>query len=127
MLISIQVSLMPCYKRQLNLTMECGLRSMMKLHKSTALPRRKKRPSTLSGETSRSKWLFDQKVDPLNDVNRYTFFLEADSGTNEYGKKPVLIIRFADKETEAFINWDTYLGNDTDNYKYDSKICHDKS
>jgi len=68
-----------------------------------------------------SKWISDKKTDPLSDKMQYSFFLEADSGSNEYGYKPFLVIRYSEEETELYINWDTYLGNDTDNYKYDSK------
>ena len=72
-------------------------------------------------EAVNSKWIFDKKADPLSDNMRYSFLLEADTGENEYGRKSFLVIRFSEEATELYINWDTYLGNDTDNYKYDSK------
>jgi len=68
-----------------------------------------------------SKWIFDQKVDPLTDNKKYFFILQADSGKNDYGELPVLVIRQDGDELELFINWHTYLGNDTDDYKYESK------
>lgn len=47
--------------------------------------------------------------------------LEADSGTNEYGDHPTLIIRSDGDVLELYVIWDTYLGNDTDDYKLKPK------
>ena len=68
-----------------------------------------------------SKWIFDQNVDPLTDNKKYFFMLKADSGKNDYGDLPVLVIRQDGDELELYINWHTYLGNDTDDYKYEAK------
>lgn len=68
-----------------------------------------------------SKWTFDQRTDPLTDKLKYYFRLEADSGLNEYNKRPVLILRSDGDTLELYIVWDTYLGNDTDDYKYEGK------
>ncbi len=68
-----------------------------------------------------SKWVFDQRADPLTDKQRYFFILTADSGANEYGDKPTLIVRSDGEDLELYINWKTYLGNDTDDYKYEGK------
>lgn len=68
-----------------------------------------------------SKWTFDQETDPLTDKSKYFFILTADSGFNEYGKPPTLILRSNGEELELYINWGTYLGNDTDDYKYEKK------
>ena len=68
-----------------------------------------------------SKWIFDQNVDPLTDNKKYFFMLKADSGKNNYGDLPVLVIRQDGDELELYINWHTYLGNDTDDYKYEAK------
>ena len=68
-----------------------------------------------------SKWIFDQNVDPLTDNKKYFFMLKADSGKNNYGDLPVLVIRQDGDELELYINWHTYLGNDTDDQKYEAK------
>ena len=68
-----------------------------------------------------SKWIFDQNVDHLTDNKKYFFMLKADSGKNNYGDLPVLVIRQDGDELELYINWHTYLGNDTDDYKYEAK------
>jgi len=68
-----------------------------------------------------SKWIFDQNVDPLTDNKKYFFMLKADSGKNDYGDLPALVIRQDGDELELYINWHTYLGNDTDDYKYEAK------
>ena len=68
-----------------------------------------------------TKWTFDKEVDPLTDKQRYFFILTADSGSNEYGTSPVLVIRSDGEDLELYINWKTYLGNDTDDYKYEGK------
>lgn len=68
-----------------------------------------------------SKWIFDQEVDPLTDKRRYFFMLTADSGATQYGDKPTLVVRSDGEDLELYINWRTYLGNDTDDYKYEGK------
>lgn len=73
--------------------------------------------STSTIQTEPSKWITKQETDPLTDKQTYYFILQADSGTNEWGKKPTLIVRATDNDLELFISWDTYLGNDTDEYK----------
>jgi hypothetical protein len=78
-------------------------------------------PSVSTIPTEPAKWLTNQEADPLTDKQTYYFILQADSGTNEWGKKPVLIIRSTDDDLELYINWNTYLGNDTDNYKNPGK------
>jgi hypothetical protein len=80
-------------------------------------------PGKPTGEVMQepSKWVFDQEIDPLTDKRRYFFMLPADSGANEYGKKPTLIVRSDGEDLELYINWNTYLGNDTDDYKYKKK------
>ncbi len=76
----------------------------------------------VSGLQEPSKWVFDQKTDPLTDKRQYFFILKAESGTNAYGDLPSLIVRFDGKDTEVYISWKTYLGNDTDDYKNKSKF-----
>jgi len=68
-----------------------------------------------------SKWTFDQKTDPLTDKLKYYFFLDADSGTNEYGQRPTLIVRSDGDTLELYIAWDAYLGNDTDDFENKAK------
>ena len=68
-----------------------------------------------------TKWTFDKEIDPLTDKQRYFFILTADSGANEYGTSPTLVIRSDGEDLELYINWKTYLGNDTDDYKYEGK------
>jgi hypothetical protein len=68
-----------------------------------------------------SKWVFDRKVDPLTDKRQFFFILTADSGANGYGDKPTLVVRSDGEDLELYINWDVYLGNDTDDYKYEGK------
>jgi len=68
-----------------------------------------------------SKWIIDQKTDLLTDKTQYFFMRKADSGTNAYGNLPSIIVRFNGEDTEIYINWKTYLGNDTDDFKNKSK------
>ncbi len=77
--------------------------------------------ATIAAAQEPSKWVFDQRTDPLTDKQRYFFILTADSGANEYGDKPTLILRSDGEDLELYINWKTYLGNDTDDYKYEGK------
>lgn len=77
--------------------------------------------ATIAAFQEPSKWIFDRQVDPLSDKQRYFFILTADSGSNEYGGKPSLVVRSDGEDLELYISWHTYLGNDTDNYKYEGK------
>lgn len=77
--------------------------------------------ATIAAPQEPSKWVFDKRIDPLTDKSRYLFVLSADSGANEYGNKPTLIVRSDGEELELYINWGIYLGNDTDDYKYEGK------
>lgn len=78
-------------------------------------------PLNVSASQEPSKWIFDRKIDPLTDKTQYFYMLKADSGTTTYGDPPSLIVRFNGKDSEVYINWKTYLGNDTGDNKSEGK------
>ena len=58
------------------------------------------------------KWTFSKKINPVDDTITITFILESDSGKSVYGKPIYLVLRYKSKKTEAYINWNSYLGNE---------------
>jgi len=57
------------------------------------------------------KWTFSKKINPVDDTITITFILESDSGKSVYGKPIYLVLRYKSKKTEAYINWNSYLGS----------------
>jgi len=47
----------------------------------------------------------------VDDTITITFILESDSGKSVYGKPIYLVLRYKSKKTEAYINWNSYLGS----------------
>jgi len=58
------------------------------------------------------KWRFDKKINPIDDTITITFILESDSGESIYGQPIYLVLRYQSKKTEAYINWNSYLGSE---------------
>jgi len=57
------------------------------------------------------KWRFDKEINPIDDTITITFILESDSGKSIYGQPIYLVLRYKSKKTEAYINWNSYLGS----------------
>ncbi len=62
--------------------------------------------------TSKGKWEINSKVDPLTDKTINHARLVAESGRSAHGDEIVLLVRCKNGETEAYINWSSYLGSD---------------
>ena len=60
------------------------------------------------------KWFVSKDTNPIDDSQRVVARLAADTGTSRYGGTISFIARCQSNETEAYINWDSYLGNDGD-------------
>jgi type VI secretion system protein VasI len=58
------------------------------------------------------KWTASESVNALDDSKRIIFGLVADSGTGTFGEPVRLVIRFQSGETEVYITWNAYLGDD---------------
>lgn len=57
-------------------------------------------------------WEVDVAPNPLDDTKQVSVALEAESGANQYGKKPVFLARCRSNETEVYVVWEAYLGLD---------------
>jgi type VI secretion system protein VasI len=57
------------------------------------------------------KWTVSESVNPLDDSKRIVFALAADEGAGTFGEPVHLFIRFQSGETEVYINWNSYLGD----------------
>ena len=58
------------------------------------------------------KWEVSKKVNPIDDTTTIIFALESDSGKSVYGEPIYLLLRYKSKKTEAYINWNSYLGSE---------------
>ncbi len=63
-------------------------------------------------ESGNSKWIVSIDTDPLDDSEKITFILRSDTGNNIWGQSVALVIRKSGKETEFFISWGSYLGQE---------------
>jgi len=69
-------------------------------------------PTETSQKSTMTKWVKQVNVNPLDDTKTVYLALEADSGGGRFGGKVVLLLRCKSNKTEAFINWQDYLGSD---------------
>ena len=58
------------------------------------------------------KWTFSKEINPVDDTITITFILDSDSGKSIYGETIYLVLRYRSKKTEAYISWNSYLGNE---------------
>jgi type VI secretion system protein VasI len=59
-----------------------------------------------------SKWSVSTDSDPLTDKSVHYAMLEADEGRGRFEDRISLIIRCKSGKTEAYINWNAFLGSD---------------
>lgn len=60
------------------------------------------------------KWLIHTKINPLDDSEIFTAYVEASEGRNEYGEKPVFYLRCQSNKINTFIDWSQYLGSNAE-------------
>ncbi|MDR0656336.1 MAG: type VI secretion system-associated protein TagO [Treponema sp.] len=58
-----------------------------------------------------TKWAVSINSDPVDDSKIIIFMIYADSGTNRYGDKVRLVIRWKNGKNELYINWNDYMGS----------------
>jgi len=58
------------------------------------------------------KWTVSESTNPMDDSQCIIFSLTADSGAGTYSDPVRLVIRFQSGETEVYIVWNSYLGDD---------------
>ena len=62
--------------------------------------------------SAESKWRTSTDSDPLTDQSVHYAMLDAVEGRGRLGDQILLIIRCKSGKTEAYINWNTFLGSD---------------
>lgn len=60
---------------------------------------------------SAGDWQIQTETNPLDDTKTIVGAVEANQGTNEYGRSPVLVARCQSFEVNLYINWGQYLGD----------------
>jgi type VI secretion system protein VasI len=66
---------------------------------------------TASGGTG--KWENHRDNNPIDDAERVVIALNADTGKSQYGDIITFVARCQSNETEVYINWNDYLGDDS--------------
>lgn len=66
----------------------------------------------ISDSDKHGKWLVTTEANPVDDTQTAIAILTADSGTNKWGKSITFVARCKSNQTEAYINWDDFLGHD---------------
>ena len=77
---------------------------------------------------NKSKWVVSESKSPIDDSVTVTMMLDAsDTILNSYGQfnRPTLILRCSENKTNAYVNWDMFLG--TDRIKVLSRIDKEKA
>lgn len=67
---------------------------------------------TLTSAATKGKWITQTNTDPLTDKSVFLALLEAESGKGAYGDTVRLLVRCQNNTTEAYINWNSFLGSD---------------
>lgn len=72
-------------------------------------------PQVSSKEKTRGngKWSFQTEINPVDDSKTVFIYLKADSGKGKYGDDILFVARCKSNKTEAYINWESYLGRET--------------
>lgn len=59
------------------------------------------------------KWQVEKKINPIDDSVTVVLALPAESGRSKWGNKVVMVLRCQSNTTEAYVNWNDYLGSST--------------
>ena len=70
---------------------------------------KKAKKETIKGS---GKWKVSTEKNPIDDSVTAVAALTADSGASKWNHPITLILRCQSKKSDAFINWDSYLGSD---------------
>ena len=65
-----------------------------------------------SSTNGKGQWLVNTQINPVDDSNTVTLYLEAESGKGILDDTVSLIVRCQSNKTDLHINWHSYLGNE---------------
>ena len=68
-------------------------------------------PASIAGK---GKWDVRIRVNPIDDSKTVSMVLDADSGTSKWGKPIYLVARCKSNETDLYIGWNDYLGQEVE-------------
>jgi type VI secretion system protein VasI len=80
--------------------------------RSAGLNRPQLQPSAAAGT---GKWELTHDKNPIDDSERVVIALAADTGRSTYGERIAFVARCQSNKTEAYINWNDFLGDDSHN------------
>lgn len=63
--------------------------------------------------SSKGAWRTSTDVDPLTDKSVHFAIIDATQGRGRFGDRISLVVRCKNQETEAYIDWQTFLGTDS--------------
>ena len=63
--------------------------------------------------TGTGKWRVRRDKNPIDDSERVVIVLTAESGKGRLGRPVTLVARCQSKKTEVYIDWETYVGDDS--------------
>jgi type VI secretion system protein VasI len=69
-------------------------------------------PLDSEGEADTGSWLVIVDSDPITDEKVFLALLDAESGRNEFGTAPTLILRRTGEHDEVYISWSDYFADD---------------
>jgi len=64
-------------------------------------------------EAGSGNWIVNVDSNPIDDTRRVTAFLISDQGRSSFGEPVTFIARCMSNRTEAYINWNDYVGDDS--------------
>lgn len=68
------------------------------------------------------KWIVTRTTNPVDDSATVVARITADEGRSEYGQAVSFVARCQSNKTEAYINWNTYVGDDSRSVYEDWKV-----
>lgn len=70
----------------------------------------------------RGKWMLSRSINPIDDSKTVMLTLTADTGVSSRGTPISMIARCQSNKTELFVNWNDYLGDDSNDVYEEWKL-----
>jgi len=98
-----------------------GATARLGCYDELAIERGYRPPQTAVGQSG--KWVVSETTNPMDDTRQVTLILPAEltSTVSRMGDRPIFVARCMSNTTEAYINWNDYLGDDSSSVYSDWK------